>query len=36
MTNRRMTMIADFIDAVIELTAMIVVIVAGIKYIFWG
>lgn len=36
MTNRQMTMIADFIDAIIELTLSIVLIVAGIKYIFWG
>ena len=36
MSNRQMELCADILDLVLELTMTVVVIVAGIKYIFWG
>ena len=34
--DKKIQFIADVADSIIELTLSLVVIVAGVKYIFWG
>jgi len=36
MSNEKIQFLADVADLIIELTVSLVVIVAGVKYIFWG
>lgn len=36
MSDEKIQFLADLADLIIELTVSLVVIVAGIKYIFWG
>jgi hypothetical protein len=36
MSNEKFDFFVDLIDSVLEIAMSIVIVVAGIKYIFWG